>query len=73
MKKERKYRFFSSLLMSFTLMYAHASLAQEKQPNVLIITADDMGFSDVGAFGSEIQTPTIDSIANEGLRFNNYY
>ncbi|MEZ8223004.1 sulfatase-like hydrolase/transferase [Vibrio splendidus] len=73
MNKERKYRFFSGLLMSFTLMYAHASLAQEKQPNVLIITADDMGFSDVGAFGSEIQTPTIDSIANEGLRFNNYY
>ncbi|MEZ8435317.1 arylsulfatase [Vibrio splendidus] len=73
MNKERKYRVFSSLLMSFTLMYAHTSLAQEKQPNVLIITADDMGFSDVGAFGSEIQTPTIDSIANEGLRFNNYY
>lgn len=69
----RKNRILSGLIMGATLLYSQVSLAEQKQPNILIITADDMGFSDVGAFGSEIQTPTLDSIANEGLRFNNYY
>lgn len=44
-----------------------------KPPNVLIILADDLGFSDVGCFGSEIQTPNIDRIAREGLRFTDFH
>lgn len=42
-------------------------------PNVVLILLDDMGFSDVGAFGSEIPTPTIDRLAQRGLRFTNYH
>ncbi|KAH9896384.1 arylsulfatase [Xylariomycetidae sp. FL2044] len=45
----------------------------DKRPNFLIIVADDLGFSDVGAFGSEIQTPNIDSIAKDGLRFTDFH
>ncbi|KAI0019704.1 alkaline-phosphatase-like protein [Xylariomycetidae sp. FL0641] len=47
----------------------------EKRPNFLVIVADDLGFSDCGCFGSEIQTPNIDAIAAEsnGLRFTNYH
>ncbi|MFX5522457.1 sulfatase-like hydrolase/transferase, partial [Acinetobacter baumannii] len=37
-----------------------------KQPNILFIMADDLGYSDLGAFGGEIHTPNIDSLAQEG-------
>ncbi len=44
-----------------------------KPPNILIILADDMGFSDLGCYGSEISTPNLDHLANEGLRFTQAY
>jgi arylsulfatase A-like enzyme len=44
-----------------------------KRPNFLIIVADDLGFSDVGAFGGEIRTPNIDSLARDGLRFTDFH
>jgi arylsulfatase A-like enzyme len=44
-----------------------------KRPNFLVIVADDLGFSDVGAFGGEIKTPHIDSLANDGLRFTDFH
>ena len=43
------------------------------RPNILLIIGDDMGFSDVGAFGSEVATPNIDALASEGLRFTNFH
>lgn len=42
-------------------------------PNVVMVLLDDMGFSDVGAYGSEIPTPTVDRLAAEGIRFTNYH
>ncbi|HEX7653218.1 MAG TPA: arylsulfatase [Verrucomicrobiae bacterium] len=42
-------------------------------PNIIIILADDMGFSDLGCFGSEIPTPNLDRMAGEGLRLNQFY
>ena len=42
-------------------------------PNVVLILADDQGFSDWSCYGSEIQTPNLDSLANSGLRFRNFY
>ena len=44
-----------------------------KRPNVLLIVADDLGYSDIGAFGGEIATPTLDSLATEGLRLSNFH
>ena len=46
--------------------------APKGAPNVLIIYLDDLGFSDLGCFGSEIETPNIDALAEGGLRFMNY-
>ena len=43
------------------------------QPNVLLIMADDMGFTDIGAFGGEIPTPNLDALAAEGVRFSRLY
>lgn len=44
-----------------------------KKPNIVLIMADDMGYSDIGCYGGEIQTPNIDRLANEGLRFTQFY
>ena len=43
------------------------------RPNVIVIMADDMGFSDIGCFGGEIQTPVLDGLAANGLRFTQFY
>jgi arylsulfatase len=49
-------------------------LAQEEtRPNILLIVVDDMGFSDIRPFGGEIRTPTLDSLANEGMRFTDFH
>lgn len=44
-----------------------------KRPNIIVIMADDMGFSDAGCYGGEIQTPNIDRLAGNGLKFNQFY
>lgn len=51
---------------------AHAA-EQAKRPNILLIVADDMGYSDVGTFGGEIATPNIDALAKRGLSATNFY
>ncbi len=60
-----------SLALGF-LLAANLAPAKE-QPNVLLILADDLGFSDLGCYGSEIATPHLDSIAANGLRFTQFY
>ncbi|WP_319503313.1 arylsulfatase [uncultured Draconibacterium sp.] len=42
-------------------------------PNIVLILADDMGFSDIGCYGSEITTPNIDALAADGIRFTQFY
>jgi arylsulfatase len=45
----------------------------ESRPNILLIMADDMGYTDIGSFGSEIETPNIDALAEKGIRFSNFH
>ena len=45
-------------------------MAIAKQPNIIIILADDLGYSDLGCYGSEIKTPNIDSLGNNGIKFS---
>lgn len=47
--------------------------AVDARPNILFIMADDLGYLDVGFFGSEIQTPNLDELASAGLRFTNFH
>ena len=46
---------------------------RSQRPNILLILADDMGYSDVGAYGGEIYTPSIDRLAAQGVRFTNFH
>ncbi|MBM3892725.1 MAG: arylsulfatase, partial [Verrucomicrobia bacterium] len=47
--------------------------AERRPPNFLIILADDLGFSDIGCYGGEIETPNLDRLAADGLRFTQFY
>ncbi|WP_302118809.1 arylsulfatase [Allorhodopirellula heiligendammensis] len=47
--------------------------AADDRPNIVLIMADDMGFSDIGCYGGEIATPNIDALAARGMRFRNFY
>ncbi|MDA7861860.1 sulfatase-like hydrolase/transferase, partial [bacterium] len=44
-----------------------------KRPNIILIMADDMGYSDIGCYGSEIKTPVLDQLADSGLRLTQFY
>ena len=46
---------------------------EARKPNIILIMADDIGISDIGAYGGEIETPNIDFLANKGLRFSTFY
>jgi arylsulfatase A-like enzyme len=52
---------------------APSPAAEPARPNVLLIVADDMGFSDAGCYGGEIATPNLDALARDGLRFTQFY
>jgi arylsulfatase len=43
------------------------------KPNILLILADDLGFSDLGCFGGEIATPNLDALAKEGMRLSGFH
>ncbi|MBK9139309.1 MAG: arylsulfatase [Verrucomicrobia bacterium] len=61
---------------SLVLACCFASLAAEgstNRPNILLIVADDLGFSDVGCYGGEIHTPHLDRLGYSGLRFTQFY
>ncbi len=52
---------------------AQAKGAAQAKPNIVVVLVDDMGFSDIGCYGSEIPTPNIDRLAANGVRFTQFY
>ncbi len=59
-----------------TLLFAapiHAADGAPTRPNIILIVADDLGFSDLACYGSEIATPNLDKLAADGLRFTQFY
>ena len=67
-----------SIRYLFAVAFAFGSctlqtFAADPRPNIVLIMADDMGFSDLGCYGGEIETPHIDALAADGLRFSQFY
>ena len=59
-----------TLVSVFTFLIASTIAAQSRQPNIVFIFADDLGYADTSVYGSEvIRTPHIDALAGEGIRF----
>ncbi|SDG30495.1 arylsulfatase [Dyadobacter soli] len=65
------WRFFS--LPALLLLCSPTMQSPAKKTNIILILADDMGYSDIGCFGSEIQTPNLDDLAKNGLRMSQFY
>lgn len=70
------------LLTYILILFAHPSFGhptsergdnEDDRPNIVVILSDDMGYSDVGSYGGEIDTPTLDRLARSGLRFTQFY
>jgi arylsulfatase A-like enzyme len=64
--------FVAALGLFSSFVIPHSSLAAGR-PNVVFILADDLGYSDLGCYGGEIETPNLDSLAKNGLRFTQFY
>ncbi len=62
------------LLVIFALLAFSGTLCEaDRKPNILLLLADDLGYSDLGCYGSEIATPNLDALAQSGLRFTQFY
>lgn len=57
----------------FGVLVSSSQAAESKRPNIILMMADDMGYSDLGCYGSEIRTPNLDRLAAEGMRFTQFY
>jgi len=65
-----------TIICAFLLGVITLAPAQKKvdpKPNIILIMVDDMGYSDIGSYGSEIKTPNLDKLAAEGIRFREFY
>jgi arylsulfatase A-like enzyme len=72
----RQFYFFGLVVLAAQLTFAGdsaASAASAARPNILLILADDLGYSDLGCYGGEIETPNLDRLAAGGLRFTQFY
>jgi len=67
-----KHSLIPALVSAFGFLVTTAAEAS-KQPNILVVLTDDLGFSDIGCYGSEIATPALDRLASNGLRFSQFY
>ncbi len=57
----------------FSLLHLNYRVHAKERPNIVLIMADDMGFSDIGCYGGEIETPNLDTLAAHGIRFSHFY
>ena len=76
MSSIRTRKFWLRVMMALPMVLITASTLYAepaKRPNIVFILADDMGFSDVGCYGGEIETPNLDRLAADGLRFSRCY
>ncbi|MCB0743458.1 MAG: arylsulfatase [Ignavibacteriae bacterium] len=74
--KNEKFYFLPFIIATIFLFGCEQKIneiSENPKPNILLIMADDMGYSDLGCYGSEISTPNIDKLAKEGIRFTQFY
>lgn len=69
----RSFRPVLSLLLLWMSLAPSGVLNAQERPNIVLIMCDDMGFSDLGCYGSEIETPNLDRLAAGGLRFTDFH
>jgi len=65
-------KFITTFIIVLLHVLLTTAIASER-PNIILIMTDDLGFSDLGCYGSEIKTPRLDTLASNGLRFTQFY
>ena len=71
----KPYKFLPMAILSlaFVVLTIPLSVYAVQRPNILLVVADDLGWSDLGSFGSEIETPNLDTLALSGVKFTSFY
>ena len=69
---EKMTRFLTAFWLTAAIVTCSVSMSQTR-PNIVLFLADDMGYSDLGCYGGEVQTPNLDRLAHSGLRFTQFY
>jgi arylsulfatase len=74
-KNLKKIKSLSAIILNlFCIIVITSSCSQNQQPpNIILIMSDDVGYSDIGCYGSEIRTPNLDRLAGNGLRYTQFY
>lgn len=67
------YRNVFTLLAAFLMLSFYSKAQKTERPNIIVILADDMGYSDIGCYGGEIPTPNIDRLGAEGIKLTQFY
>ena len=62
-----------ALIIILALYLCLSSCSSQDLPNIILISADDLGWSDLGCYGSEVSTPHIDRLAEKGIRFTQFH
>ncbi|MCM4167125.1 Arylsulfatase [Arenibacter antarcticus] len=65
--------YVGTVVLAVSLSSCSVEKPKDKRPNIVLIMADDMGYSDIGCYGGEIATPNLDFLAAKGVRFTNFY
>ncbi len=67
--------FFSLVSLNLlSVLFSNELLAEDDpRPNIILILADDLGYSDIGCYGGEIETPNLNRLAEDGIRFTHFY
>ncbi|MBI4979317.1 MAG: arylsulfatase [Spirochaetes bacterium] len=73
MDRRQFLRYTAAAAGSLAVTQLFGDTAARQKPNIIVMLADDMGFSDLGCFGSEIETPHLDGLAANGVRFTQFY
>ncbi|MGB7328646.1 MAG: arylsulfatase [Rubripirellula sp.] len=69
-----KYLFYAfPVLVAFLIGESRSDAEDSSRPNIVLIMCDDMGWSDIGCYGGEVETPNLDRMAAEGMRFTQFY
>ncbi len=63
----------AALVITLVWISSVAAASSQRPPNIVLLLADDLGYSDLGSYGSEIETPNLDALAAAGMRFSNFH